>query len=122
MPVVAREKPHGLDACFSIANGRAGFFHSFGYRGPAPEWGDAPKSYNSGIVIDIQHPTTINVKFVFDKPTGPNGVWSIIIPFKAQGSSAPMADFKYARLRRWEISSAASPWLPECLKLTQGLQ
>ena len=25
MPVVAREKPHGLDACFSIANGRAGF-------------------------------------------------------------------------------------------------
>ena len=97
MPVVVREMPGCLDPSYGIANGRAGYFHSFGHNNSASvgdEWRTHARHYNGGVPVVVPSPDFTNIKFLFDKPMGPDQVWSLVVPFKAQGSSDPMNGFK----------------------------
>ena len=94
MPVVVSERPSAISPSYGIANGRQGFFHSFGFDDPAAaqgEWSDHPRHFNDGVVVKVPSPDYINVKFLFDKPKGKNlDEWSIVVPFRAKPSSEPM--------------------------------
>ena len=94
MPVVVGERPPALSPSYGIANGRHGFFHSFGFDDPAAatgEWSDHPRHFNGGLPVEVPSPDYINVKFLFDKPKGKNlDEWSIVVPFRAKPSSEPM--------------------------------
>ena len=73
MPVVVGERPPALSPSYGIANGRHGFFHSFGFDDPAAatgDWSDHPRHFNDGDAVEVPSPDFINVKFLFDKPKG----------------------------------------------------
>ena len=94
MPVVVGERPPDLDPEYGIANGKKGYFHSFGFDGPEPHggaWRDHPRNFNGGVVVNVPAPDFINVKFLLDEPKGPNrDVFSVIVPFRAHYSKGPM--------------------------------
>ena len=94
MPVVVGDRPSALSPSYGIANGRQGFFHSFGFDDPAAatgEWSNHPRHFNDGVVVKVPSPDCINVKFLFDKPKGKNlDEWSIVVPFRAKSSTEPM--------------------------------
>ena len=94
MPVVVGERPSALSPSYGIANGRHGFFHSFGFDDPATangDWSNHPRHFNDGVVVKVPSPDYINVKFLFDKPKGENlDEWSIIVAFRAKSSCKPM--------------------------------
>lgn len=94
MPVVVGERPPALSSSYGIANGRHGFFHSFGFDDPAAatgDWSNHPRHFNNGDVVMVPSPDVINVKFLFDKPKGENlDEWSIIVAFRAKSSTEPM--------------------------------
>ena len=94
MPVVVGERPPALSPSYGIANGRHGFFHSFGFDDPAAatgDWSNHPRHFNNGDAVEVPSPDFINVKFLFDKPKGENlDEWSIIVAFRAKSSIEPM--------------------------------
>jgi hypothetical protein len=94
MPVVVGERPPALSPSYGIANGRHGFFHSFGFDDPAAatgDWSNHPRHFNNGDAVEVPSPDFINVKFLFDKPKGENlDEWSIIVAFRAKSSTEPM--------------------------------
>ena len=110
MPVVVGERPPALSPSYGIANGRQGFFHSFGFDDPAAatgDWSDHPRHFNDGVAVKVPTPDCINVKFLFDKPKGKNlDEWSIVVPFRAKSSSEPM---KVPRPRLSPASRALAP-------------
>jgi hypothetical protein len=73
MPVVVGERPPALSPSHGVANGRHGFFYSFGFDDQAAatsEWSDHPRHFNDGLPVEVLSPDYINVKFLFDKPKG----------------------------------------------------
>jgi len=64
MPVIVGEKPPDVDPEYGIANGRTGFFHSFGFDDPEKQHGDwsaHPRHFNNGVVVNVPDPDYINV-------------------------------------------------------------
>lgn len=94
MPVIVGEKPPDVDPEYGIANGRTGFFHSFGFDDPEKQHGDwsaHPRHFNNGVVVNVPDPDYINVKFLLDEAKGPNrDEWSVVVPFRAKFSKKPM--------------------------------
>ena len=73
--IEAGERPPALSPSYGIANGRHGFFHSFGFDDPAAatgDWSNHPRHFNNGDAVEVPSPDFINVKFLFDKPKGEN--------------------------------------------------